>query len=144
MLGRWVMGARPKQTLLVIIDEDSPASPLVVPRLLRIADAAKYLSATTWQIETLLREKTIPSLVIGKRLRSTAWNWIATSRPAMPKQRRHSKPPSGKNLPFFGPSVLNLAWMREVTSVFCYIRTYGMICSVIAGHRLMLCPVITG
>jgi excisionase family DNA binding protein len=61
------MIARPKQTLLVTIDDDSPTSPLVVPRLLRIADAAKYLSATTWQIETLLREKTIPSFVIGKR-----------------------------------------------------------------------------
>src|SRR5260370_31775970 len=67
MSGRWAMGARPKQTLLVTIDEDAPASPLVVPRLLRIADAAKYLSATTWQVETLLREKTIPSFVLGKR-----------------------------------------------------------------------------
>jgi hypothetical protein len=26
----------------------------VVPRLLRIQDAARYLSATTWQVETLL------------------------------------------------------------------------------------------
>jgi len=40
---------------------------LVIPRLLRIQDAAKYLSATTWQVETLLREKTIPSFVLGKR-----------------------------------------------------------------------------
>jgi excisionase family DNA binding protein len=39
----------------------------VVPRLLRIQDAAKYLSATTWQIETLLRENVIPSFVLGKR-----------------------------------------------------------------------------
>jgi len=39
----------------------------VTPRLLRIQDAAKYLSATTWQIETLLRENTIPSFVLGKR-----------------------------------------------------------------------------
>jgi excisionase family DNA binding protein len=39
----------------------------VFPRLLRIQDAAKYLSATTWQVETLLREKTIPSFVLGKR-----------------------------------------------------------------------------
>jgi excisionase family DNA binding protein len=39
----------------------------VIPRLLRIQDAAKYLSATTWQIETLLRENTIPSFVLGKR-----------------------------------------------------------------------------
>jgi len=29
--------------------------------------STKYLSSTTWQIETLLREKTIPSFVIGKR-----------------------------------------------------------------------------
>lgn len=39
----------------------------VVPRLLRVEDAAKYLSATTWQMETLLREKIIPSFVMGKR-----------------------------------------------------------------------------
>lgn len=61
MSGRWAMGARPKQALLVTIDEDAPASPLVVPRLLRIADAAKYLSATTWQIETLLRGASLRS-----------------------------------------------------------------------------------
>ena len=48
--------------------EDTPSLPVfVVPRLLRIQDAAKYLSATTWQVETLLREKTIPSFVLGKR-----------------------------------------------------------------------------
>ena len=52
--------------MLVTIDEFAPASPLVVPRLLRIADAAKYLSATTGQIETLLRETNF-SFVIGKR-----------------------------------------------------------------------------
>jgi excisionase family DNA binding protein len=40
---------------------------IVVPRLMRIQDAAKYLSAMTWQIETLLREKVIPSFVLGKR-----------------------------------------------------------------------------
>ena len=40
---------------------------IVVPRLMRIQDAAKYLSATTWQVETLLREKIIPSFVLGKR-----------------------------------------------------------------------------
>src|SRR5438309_8094855 len=48
--------------------EDSASLPaFVVPRLLRIHDAAKYLSATTWQVETLLREKAIPSFVLGKR-----------------------------------------------------------------------------
>ena len=40
---------------------------VVVPRLLRIQDAATYLSATTWQIETLLRDNVIPSFVLGKR-----------------------------------------------------------------------------
>jgi hypothetical protein len=39
----------------------------VVPRLLRMQDAARYLSATTWQVETPLREKTNPSFVLGKR-----------------------------------------------------------------------------
>jgi excisionase family DNA binding protein len=34
---------------------------------MRIQDAARYLSATTWQIETLLRENKIPSFVLGKR-----------------------------------------------------------------------------
>jgi excisionase family DNA binding protein len=48
--------------------EDFASLPaVVVPRLLRIQDAAKYLSATTWQIETLLRENVIPSFVLGKR-----------------------------------------------------------------------------
>lgn len=51
-----------------ILQENSVFLPgFVVPRLLRIQDAAKYLSATTWQIETLLREKAIPSFVLGKR-----------------------------------------------------------------------------
>jgi len=44
-----------------------PLPALVFPRLLRIQDAAKYLSATTWQIETLLREGEIPSFILGKR-----------------------------------------------------------------------------
>src|SRR5258708_38970588 len=51
-----------------VLQKDSASLPaFVVPRLLRIQDAAKYLSATTWQVETLLREKTIPSFVLGKR-----------------------------------------------------------------------------
>jgi excisionase family DNA binding protein len=40
---------------------------VIVPRLLRIPEAARYLSATTWQIETLLRENVIPSFILGKR-----------------------------------------------------------------------------
>ena len=48
-----------------ILQECSGSRPLfVVPRLLRIQDAAKSLSETIWQIETLLREK-IPSFVLG-------------------------------------------------------------------------------
>lgn len=49
--------------------QDSYASlpALIIPRLLRIRDAARYLSATEWQMETLLREGTIPFFVLGRR-----------------------------------------------------------------------------
>jgi excisionase family DNA binding protein len=54
--------------ILPVAEDPSGALPaIVVPRLMRIQDAAKYLSATTWQVETLLREKVIPSFVLGKR-----------------------------------------------------------------------------
>ena len=57
-----------KSSLTPSFPEISASVPaFVVPRLLRIQDAARYLSATTWQIETLLREKKIPSFVLGKR-----------------------------------------------------------------------------
>jgi len=63
------MTSEAKQVSVARILEESSASlpAFVIPRLLRIQDAAKYLSATTWQIETLLREKTVPSFVLGKR-----------------------------------------------------------------------------
>lgn len=44
-----------------------PLPALLFPRLLRIQDAAKYLSATIWQIESLLREGEIPSFILGQR-----------------------------------------------------------------------------
>lgn len=53
--------------LPVRVEPNGGLPAFVVPRLLRIEDATKYLSATTWQMETLLREKTIPSFVLGKR-----------------------------------------------------------------------------
>src|SRR5713226_8816869 len=67
--GQVPMAPESKQTLTTrLLREGSALLPaFVVPRLLRIQDAAKYLSATTWQIETLLREKTVPSFVLGKR-----------------------------------------------------------------------------
>lgn len=39
----------------------------VQPRLLRIVDAANYLSCTYTWIETLIREKTVRSVIQGKR-----------------------------------------------------------------------------
>ena len=39
----------------------------IVPRLLRITDAAQYLSCTFTFIETLIREKKVPSIKLGKR-----------------------------------------------------------------------------
>jgi excisionase family DNA binding protein len=63
------MATRTKHiAILPAADDPGVALPAtVVPRLMRIQDAAKYLSATTWQVETLLREKVIPSFVLGKR-----------------------------------------------------------------------------
>src|SRR5580658_7010145 len=63
------MVPEPKQFSAAWIPQEASASlpAFVVPRLLRIQSAAKYLSATTWQVETLLREKIIPSFVLGKR-----------------------------------------------------------------------------
>jgi hypothetical protein len=63
------MTARTKYFAVLPITEDSNGSlpAIVVPCLMRIPDAAKYLSATTWQVETLLREKIIPSFVLGER-----------------------------------------------------------------------------
>ena len=63
------MSSQTKKTSFAPIPEESSTSlpAFVVPRLLRIQDAAKYLSATTWQIETLLREGAIPYFVLGKR-----------------------------------------------------------------------------
>jgi predicted DNA-binding transcriptional regulator AlpA len=39
----------------------------VAPRLLRLRDAAIYLSSTTWFIEKLVRTRKIRSRIIGKR-----------------------------------------------------------------------------
>lgn len=44
------------------------SSPVVIiPRLLSIPDAAKYLSATTWFVEDLLRCGQVKSFIQGKR-----------------------------------------------------------------------------
>lgn len=63
------MAQRPRHASVTsIVPEGSASLPaFVVPRLLRIQDAARYLSATTWFVETLIREKKIPSLILGKR-----------------------------------------------------------------------------
>jgi excisionase family DNA binding protein len=39
----------------------------VARRCLRVPDAANYLSVTNWFIETLIREGTIRSFILGKR-----------------------------------------------------------------------------
>jgi len=63
------MQTKVKHIAVLPVNEDANGSlpAIVMPRLMRIQDAAKYLSATTWQVETLLREKIIPSFVLGKR-----------------------------------------------------------------------------
>ena len=64
----WAMTTKTKYIAILPVAENPGGSlpTIVVPRLMRIQDAAKYLSATTWQVETLLREKIIPSFVLGK------------------------------------------------------------------------------
>jgi len=42
-------------------------SVVIIPRLLSIPDAAKYLSATTWFVEELLRSGEVKSFIQGKR-----------------------------------------------------------------------------
>lgn len=40
--------------------------PTIAPRLLRIPEAAAYLSATTWYVEELVRGNKLPFVVVGK------------------------------------------------------------------------------
>ena len=47
--------------------DQKPKSDLIIPRLLRIQDVARYLSATTWFVEELIRNKKIRFMVLGKR-----------------------------------------------------------------------------
>jgi hypothetical protein len=39
---------------------------VIIPRVLKIPDAAKYLSATPWFVEQLLRSGEVPSFIQGK------------------------------------------------------------------------------
>src|SRR4051812_46416820 len=43
------------------------ANSAIIPRLLRIQDVARYISATNWFVEELIRDKKIRFLVLGKR-----------------------------------------------------------------------------
>jgi excisionase family DNA binding protein len=48
--------------------QNNPIEPIAVPpRLIRITAAAHYLSCSYGWIETLIRERSIPSVIIGKR-----------------------------------------------------------------------------
>jgi excisionase family DNA binding protein len=46
--------------------KNNPSTDVPV-RLLRIPDAARYLSCTYGWVETIIREKTVPSVILGKR-----------------------------------------------------------------------------
>jgi excisionase family DNA binding protein len=52
---------------VVPIDSWAPIPAVIVPRLMRVPDAAKYLAATAWFVETLARDGTIKSFYVGKR-----------------------------------------------------------------------------
>lgn len=58
----------PRKTVSVMPAQTPVKSPSrIAPRLLRIADAADYLSCTFGFAETLLREGTIKTVILGKR-----------------------------------------------------------------------------
>jgi excisionase family DNA binding protein len=64
------MAVKVKIPFTPVIDPLHPSATLpaiIVPKLLRIQDAARYLSATTCFVATMLREGKIPSLILGKR-----------------------------------------------------------------------------
>lgn len=68
----------------------SPITSTIVPRLLRIQDAARYLSSTTWFVETLIREKRVPSQIIGKRRVIDVHDldiWIDSQKSALNEQK---------------------------------------------------------
>jgi hypothetical protein len=54
---------RPKHQVLT--EKTGPVF-ILAPRRLRIPDAAKYIAATNWQMETLLREGDVPFQWSGK------------------------------------------------------------------------------
>ena len=52
---------RPRSVKLIA----SPAQ--IIPRLLRVEDVARYINATTWFVEELIRNNQIRFLILGKR-----------------------------------------------------------------------------
>lgn len=52
-----------------VMPAQTPVTPAsrITPRLLRITDAADYLSCTFGFVETLMREGTVKTIVLGKR-----------------------------------------------------------------------------
>lgn len=58
----------PNPVAMFPLPQASSCNPVVIiPRLLNIPDAAKYLSATTWFVEELLRSREVKSFIQGKR-----------------------------------------------------------------------------
>jgi hypothetical protein len=53
--------------VLAQMRDGASVSTTVAPRLLRLRDAATYLSSTTWFVEELVRTRKIRSRIIGKR-----------------------------------------------------------------------------
>jgi len=87
------MTTKTRHIAILPVAEDPGGSlpAIVVPRLMRIQDAAKYLSATTWQVETLLREKSILPLCWGTAAWLTDWNLIAMSKGETPWPERKAR-----------------------------------------------------
>ncbi len=53
-----------KKSVVPAISQITPV--IIIPRVLTIPNAARYLSATTWFVEELLRSGEVPSFIQGK------------------------------------------------------------------------------
>jgi hypothetical protein len=63
----------PVAAMSAVVSMPAPASAsrsvpvCIIPRLLTVLDASKYLSTTTWQIDELVRNNIVPSFILGQR-----------------------------------------------------------------------------
>ena len=66
-MGKITSKIDPRDELPAADPDPNPASSSVVPRLFRTIDIAKYLNCTFTFAESLMRGRTLPVVILGKR-----------------------------------------------------------------------------